>query len=80
MFTDPTSIRGLGKVGQPEFYEATGNKFAILLYTDPNTQNNVINSQAARVFAENPDNIDTVLVLVALGDKSFRYLVIDFAT
>lgn len=77
MFTDSTSIRGLGKVGQSEFYEAAGNRFAILLYTDPNTQDNVISSQAARVFTENPNNIDTALVLVALGDKSFRYLVIE---
>ena len=65
------------EVKAPEFYEAAGNKFAILLYADPNTQDNVISSQAARVFAENPNNIDTVLVLVALGDKDFRYLVIE---
>ena len=77
MFTDPTSIRELGKVEAPKFYEAAGNKFAILLYTDPNTQDNVISSQAAKVFAENPNNIDTVLVLVALGDKGFRYLVVE---
>jgi len=65
------------KVKPPEFYEAAGNRFAILLYTNLNTQDNVISSQAARVFSENPDNIDTVLVLVALGDQSFRYLVIE---
>ena len=61
----------------PEFYEAAGNRFAILFYIDPNTQDNVINSQAKKVFAENPDSIDTVLVLVALGNNNFRYLVIE---
>ena len=79
MFTDPTSIKGLGKVGQPEFYEAAGNRFAILLFNDPNTDNEYIGARAAEVFQQNPDTIDTVLVLVRLDAQvpTFKYLVIE---
>jgi len=79
VFTDPTSIKGLGKVGQPEFYEAAGNRFAILLFNDPNTDNEYIGARAAKVFEQNPDTIDTVLVLVRLDAQvpTFKYLVIE---
>ena len=79
MFTDPTSIKGLGKVGQPEFYEAAGNRFAILLFNDPNTDNEYIGARAAEVFEQNPGTIDTVLVLVRLDAQvpTFQYLVIE---
>jgi len=79
MFTDPKPIIELEKVGQPEFYEAAGNKFAILLYIDPNTDNEYIADRAAEVFEQNPGTIDTVLVLVRLDAQApiFQYLVIE---
>jgi len=79
VFTDSTLIRRLGKVGQPEFYEAAGNRFAILLFNDPNTDDGYIGARAAKVFEQNPDTIDTVLVLVRLNAQVpiFKYLVIE---
>ncbi len=80
MSTDPQSPRPsqeFEKFTQPEFYEAAGNKFAILLFTDPNTSEDVINTRSAKVFEQNPGTIDTVLVLVKLADQRFRYLVIE---
>ena len=67
------------KVKAPEFYEAAGNRFAILLYVNPNTDNEYIGARAAEVFQQNPDTIDTVLVLVRLNAQvpTFKYLVIE---
>ena len=61
----------------PEYYEAARNRFAIFI--NPNTNKKDIADRAAKVFEQNPDTIDTVLVLVRLDDQvpTFKYLVIE---
>ena len=61
----------------PEFYEAAGNRFAIFINTNTNEKD--IANRAAEVFQQNPDTIDTVLVLVRLDAQvpTFQYLVIE---
>ena len=71
------SPRELENIRQPEFYEAAGNRFAILLFADPNTQDGLISARSAEVFQQNPSSIDTVLVLVKLDNQRFKYLVIE---
>ncbi len=77
MNTEPVPTQELRNLELPEFYEAAGNRFAILLFTDPNTQDGLISVRSAEVFQQNPSSIDTVLVLVKLDNQRFKYLVIE---